>query len=206
MKYQRLYRAKVGQFAAAWWRALVEDTLTPLTSPNGRLGFLALIVVLFIAFLAGRSASGAAILTMLSCIPLFIVWNAIVAIGQAQVEIRKRGRWNGDKFVFHERQSIFTIQVSSADNNRAIPVRLPYAPPLGTLNLEVLVEGIERRRIKSQLIPDFVTARLMPWELAQTSFIVALAVPESRTATLAVECETANQSIIRIFAHSWSPF
>jgi hypothetical protein len=205
MKHQQLYRAKVDQFTAVWWRALAEGTLTPLTSLNGRLGFLALIVVLFIAFLAGRSASGAAALTILSCIPLFIVWNAIVAIGQAHEEIRKRGRWNGNSFVFHERQSIFTIQVSSADNNRAITVPLPYAPPRGSLKIEVLVEGNERSRIKSQLIPDFAAARLVPWECAQTSFIAALAVPESRTATLAVECETENQSIVQIFAHSWSP-
>jgi len=205
MKYQRLCRAKVRQFAAPWWRALVEETLKPLTTPNGWLGFLALIVVLFIAFLADRSASGAAILTTLYCIPLFVVWNAIVAIGQAHVEIRKLGRWEGTNFVFHERQSIFTIPVSSADNNRAIIVRLPYAPPLGSLNLEVVVEGIEPHRIKSQLIPDFATARLMRWELVQTSIIAALPVAESRTATLAVECETANLSIIRIFAHSWSP-
>ena len=205
MKSQRLYRARIRQFAAVWWRVLIEDSLTPLTNPIGRLGFLALAVVLFVAFLAGRSASGAAILTMLYCIPLFIIRNAIVAIGQANLEIRRRGRWNGNRFVFHKRQSIFTVQVSSADNNRAIAVRLPYAPPLGSLELEVLVEGIERRRIKSQLIPDFPTARLMPWELAQTSFITHITVPESRTATLAVECETVNQSIIRIFAHSWSP-
>lgn len=178
----------------------------PLTTPNGRLGFLALIVVLFIAFLLGRSASSAAILTMLSCIPLFIVWNAIVAIGQAHEEIRKRGRWHGNHFVFLERQLIFTIQVSSADNNRAMTVPLPYASPLGSLKLEVHVEGIEQSGIKSQLFPDSPGARLGSWDLAQTSFIARLAVPESRTAMLAVECETANQSIIQIFAHSWSPF
>jgi hypothetical protein len=133
------------RWARIWWRHLIEETLSPLTEPSGRFQIVSVLVLLIVIFavfdmqtVSSEVLSFAVPSALLWVIPVFILWNAIIAIFRTRKSEAGLGRWYGPRFVYREPQFVATVPVT---NSTPIPIKVDDAEIGSLADLRVVFDA-----------------------------------------------------------------
>jgi len=155
------------------------------------------------------SQSWTVLQTILYAIPLFVVWNMVSACFKVREKEGRLGKWFEGSFVYNEPILIHMARVTDADNNKLQLFKIKEAENGGYANLNVEIDGFEKRRIKVQVIHKtiygFPHPGPTPWDTqGYGPFHCTIFIERDKTLCLATHCETQNWSIVKIYLVSFS--
>lgn len=202
----RLSKIKLLRLAKQWWRITLSSTLAPLTDASALLEFLITAALVFLGFVRWREQVESLIEVMLAlvlAVPVFFVIKGVLAVFKVRAEERKLGVWQGNKFIYHSKLHVYTVEVSAKDNGAKLVFKLKD-PEIDSL-VETIVE-VDRH--------DEKVRALVVWTSDNTKGDLSgitrqtrssLRLPKDRTLRLCTYAEPeANPTTIRVYISSWT--
>ena len=195
-------------------RIWAQEIVAPLVDRNAILQLIAYPVFLLIVLLArGYRAmseeafiSWAATQALIYAFPAFVLVCLVRAGLRVVKEEAALGSWFGTEFVYHHPIRLLTVRVTSADNGRRIPFKVPQAEIGGSVDLKVEVDGFDKR-VKAQVTNPAGPDILLPWSRFHYGGTYCKGfVPPNKTLALVVNADMTNASIIRVMLVSWNVY
>jgi len=142
--------------------------------------------------------SWAALQAVFYAIPLFLFINFLTALISASGEIKKRGFWCVNKFIFHEPLHIYTTEFSPKDNGTNCTFKVKDVEPNCFVQFKLEHEGgigVASIGPPIQLSQQLEAARSIKYGSRISS---------KQTASVWFQCPAnSNPTIIRIYVISW---
>lgn len=141
--------AKATRYVRNWFWIAIRDIFSPLFDRNEILRFLMLpsfLLLLAIALDADDMAQewtrlDLKLLALTMTMPIWIVFNIIAAAIKVPIEERKKGRWFGNRFVYHSPLKALTTLVSPEDDWTSTVFKVDDAEPEAFVQFKIEYEG-----------------------------------------------------------------
>lgn len=206
---RKLWAFKAKRWVRFWWRITVRDSLSPVFNRQGLYRLLQIPVFLFLVNLAVGAGEmerelllwWAAKLAVLLTIPLFVLVNTLLAPFRVWKEERDKGRWFDSRFVYHQPQTIFTILVSPADNDRVFNFTANDAEPNSLVYWKVEIDGAAKRT--KAMVVIHPNQDIGNWDIYH-GHTGSVRVAKDRAMYLRIHClPETDATIVRVQILSW---
>lgn len=186
----------------------MSQTIAPLRDPLGRLQLLSVPFFLLVVFLAlgveqvkeEALLQWAALQALIYALPVFIVWNLIIALFGANKKIAEKGQWINNRFVYHTPLHIYTTQFGPSDDGKEQTIKVTDAEPNTFVQFRLDhyggrgVAGINGYGL---LLHQIGISR-------NTNF--GARIGKKREITVVFKCpENSDDTTVRIYVESWGP-
>jgi hypothetical protein len=203
---------KVQRWLRLWRKASIKEFFSPITDAAAALQILLVMFTIYLVYLgSGNQAAKAEVLsiwaaqkTLFAIIPVFAVICMIRAGFLVTKKIGELGQWHINTFVYNKPQQVFTITVSSADNNKTHFFELSDAQSDCLVKLGF---DIDRRdgRVKAQITDNGHPH--IDWRGATPLIRTGFRLPKNRKLGLLTLADAeVDPTTIRVYAYSWEIF
>lgn len=204
----KLWKVKARRFVRLWRQATLKGCLAPIFNRAELFQLIQFPIFLFIVYLAiGEAQVGeeltvwwAGKMALIWAIPAWLILNAAVAPFRVWKEETEKGRWYGNRFVYHVPRNVFTRLVKPIDHGKTIDFKVMDAEP----NTHVQFELEYSRGLAKALIGRPGDRAGDNWDRISRDTQCDVRVDDNQMAGLIVHCPgNSDPTTIRVKMISW---
>ena len=187
-----------------------KEIFAPVSDSGALIQILTILFGLYLVYLAsGNKVLNEEVLniwaaqqSLIAVVPVFVLICMIRAVFLVSKQLDELGHWHNNTFVYNTPQQIFTITVSSGDNDKTHIFKVKDAEVNSLVNMGFEIDRRDER-VKAQ-ITESNGRRLCDWRGATPIIRSGFRLPKDRRLGLLTLADSeVDPTTIRVYAYSW---